>query len=88
MAKKKKKAAPAKIKFQKLVPPLTDKDITPLRAGDRVLITGIIFVARDSAHKIFDKRPPFNIKGAIIYYASPTPTRKGKVIGSIGPTTS
>jgi fumarate hydratase subunit beta len=75
-------------KFQKLKPPLVDKDIRALRAGDRVLISGKIFTARDAAHKMFDKKPPFEIKGAILYYASPTPARKGRVIGSIGPTTA
>lgn len=69
-------------------PPLSDKDINKLKAGDQVLISGTIFTARDAAHKKFGTEPPFDLKGAIIYYASPTPTRPGKVIGSIGPTTS
>ena len=69
-------------------PPLSDKDINKLKAGDRVLISGTIYTARDAAHKKFGDKPPFDIKGAVIYYASPTPTPPGKVIGSIGPTTS
>jgi len=77
-----------KSKIIKLKPPLTDKDIKALKAGDKVLITGKIFCARDSAHRIFGKKPPFEAKGAILYYASPTPTRKGSAIGSIGPTTA
>lgn len=71
-----------------LKPPLIDKDVKGLKTGDRVLISGTIFAARDSAHKLFDGRPPFNAKGAVLYYASPTPTRKGFPIGSIGPTTA
>jgi fumarate hydratase subunit beta len=89
MAKAKaKKSTKAKAKFQKLKPPITDKDVKALKVGDRVLISGKIFAARDAAHKIFDKRPPFQAEGAVLYYASPAPTRKGKVIGSIGPTTA
>jgi fumarate hydratase subunit beta len=68
--------------------PLSDKDIKALRAGDNVLINGIIYTARDAAHRQFGKKPPFNPKGAILYYASPTPARKDEIIGSIGPTTS
>ncbi|KPJ69544.1 fumarate hydratase [candidate division WOR-1 bacterium DG_54_3] len=78
----------SKTKLQRLKPPLTDKDTNALRAGDKVLISGKIFVARDAAHRLFGKRPPFDPAGAILYYASPTPARRGKVIGSIGPTTA
>jgi fumarate hydratase subunit beta len=47
-----------------------------------------MFAARDAAHRLFEKKPPFEAAGGILFYASPTPTRKGKVIGSIGPTTA
>lgn len=77
-----------KAKTVTLKPPLTDKDIKALKIGDRVLITGTIFAARDSAHQLFGDRPPFEPAGAVLYYASPTPARKGFPIGSIGPTTS
>ena len=77
-----------KCKYIKLKTPLDEKIISKLKAGDRVLIIGKIYTARDAAHKIFGSQPPFETKGAIIYYASPTPTKKGAVIGSIGPTTS
>jgi len=77
-----------KSKIKKIKPPLTDKDIRALKAGDRVLISGQIFTARDAAHRMFDKKPPFETKGTILYYASPTPARKGRAIGSIGPTTA
>ncbi|MDR0991548.1 MAG: FumA C-terminus/TtdB family hydratase beta subunit [Ruminococcus sp.] len=65
-----------------------------LRAGDRVLLSGIVFTARDAAHKRFfqlldnGESLPFDIKDAAIYYAGPTPTPEGRVIGSCGPTTS
>lgn len=62
--------------------PLDAKTIKTLKAGDRVLISGTLYVARDMAHK---KGIPFKVKGQIIFYAGPTP---GKPIGSIGPTTS
>jgi len=77
-----------KSKITKLRPPLTDKNIRALKAGDHILISGKIFVARDAAHRMFEKKPPFEAAGGVLFYASPTPTPKGKVIGSIGPTTA
>jgi fumarate hydratase subunit beta len=77
-----------KSEIQKIKAPLTDKDIKALKAGDKVLISGRIFTARDAAHKLFGDKPPFDPKGEILYYASPTPAQRGKVIGSIGPTTA
>lgn len=87
MAKKNKSNA-LKVRTVKLVPPLSDKTVAGLKIGDRVLISGKIYAARDSAHNIFGEQPPFEPEGAILYYASPTPTRKGFAIGSIGPTTA
>ncbi len=78
----------------KITPPLTDRDLKNLRAGDRVLITGFVYTARDAAHKrlseLIDngKELPIDIKGQIIYYVGPTPAKPGQVIGSAGPTTS
>ncbi|MFA6431298.1 MAG: FumA C-terminus/TtdB family hydratase beta subunit [Candidatus Margulisiibacteriota bacterium] len=72
----------------KINTPLSDKDVLSLKAGDQVLISGKIYTARDAAHMKFGNKPPFEVKGQIIYYASPTPTKPGKIIGSIGPTTS
>ena len=77
-----------KSQFINIQTPLTDQAVAKLKAGDRVLISGKIYTARDAAHKKFGANPPFEIKGQIIYYASPTPTKPGKIIGSIGPTTS
>ena len=65
-----------------------------LRAGDRVLLSGTAYTARDAAHKrlaqALDQGDPlpFDLKGAVIYYAGPTPTPEGRAIGSCGPTTS
>ncbi len=73
---------------QKLNPPLSSKDILKLKVGDKVLITGKIYCARDAAHKLFKEKPPFEPFGAVLYYASPTPARKKAAIGSIGPTTA
>lgn len=74
--------------------PLTDADIQKLRAGDVVLLNGIIYSGRDAAHKklmeLLDagKDLPFDLKGASIYYVGPSPAPPGRPIGSAGPTTS
>lgn len=74
--------------------PLKDSDIASLKIGDRVLIHGIIYTARDAAHKrlveLIDQGEelPFDIRGQIIYYVGPSPARPGRSIGSCGPTTS
>jgi fumarate hydratase subunit beta len=74
--------------------PLTDETVERLRAGDRVLISGVIYTARDAAHKRMvealqrGEPPPFDLKGQIIYYVGPTPPKPGQVIGSAGPTTA
>ncbi|MFH1541600.1 MAG: fumarate hydratase C-terminal domain-containing protein, partial [bacterium] len=77
-----------KSKIIKLIPPVDEKIIAGLKAGDKVLITGPIIAARDSAHQLFEHRPPFEPKGAILFYASATPAANGKAIGSVGPTTA
>ena len=65
-----------------------------LKAGDRVLLSGTIYTARDAAHKrIFQlldegKPLPFPLKGAVIYYAGPTPGQQGMAVGACGPTTA
>ena len=74
--------------------PLTEKVITELKAGDNVLLNGVIYVARDAAHKriteALDKGQPlpFDLKGQTIYYMGPAPAKPGNVIGSAGPTSS
>ena len=68
--------------------------IRTLKAGQEVFLTGVVYTARDQAHKRLvqaikrGKRLPFELKDAVIYYCGPTKTPKGKVIGSCGPTTS
>lgn len=65
-----------------------------LRAGDRVLLTGTVYTARDAAHRrlmqLLDSGQPlpFPLRDAVIYYAGPTPAPPDRVIGSCGPTTS
>lgn len=74
--------------------PLTDAAVEKLKAGDKVLITGVMYTARDAAHKRLvellnaGKELPLELKGQIIYYVGPTPEKPGEVIGSAGPTTS
>jgi fumarate hydratase subunit beta len=74
--------------------PLTREKAAPLRAGDRLLLSGLIYTARDAAHKRLDalldegKPLPFPLEDACIYYAGPCPAAPGKVIGPVGPTTS
>ena len=78
----------------KLIPPLSDDIIVKLRAGDRVVFTGVIYTGRDMAHKemveghIKGKKLPFDLKGQVLYYTGPTPAPPGKPVGSAGPTTS
>ncbi len=74
--------------------PLKDADLERLRAGDHVLLSGVIYAARDAAHRrmvtALEKGEPlpFDVRGQVIYYVGPTPARPGRVIGSAGPTTS
>lgn len=74
--------------------PLSQSDIDEMRAGDIVEISGVIYTARDAAHKRICEAvaaqlpPPIELNGAVIYYCGPTPSREGEIIGSCGPTTS
>lgn len=74
--------------------PLTDEVINNLKAGDRVLLNGIIYTGRDAAHKrlaeLIENRQelPMDIKNQTIYYVGPCPAKPGQAIGSAGPTTS
>lgn len=68
--------------------------LAKLRAGDTVLLSGVVYTARDAAHRRLcalaeaGEPLPFELKDAVIYYAGPTPARPGEVIGAVGPTTS
>ncbi len=79
---------------KKVTLPLTDETLKDLRAGDNILLTGVIYVGRDAAHKRLiealdqGKSLPFDIKGQTIYFMGPSPAKPGKPIGAAGPTTS
>ena len=79
---------------KKIISPISEDVIKGLKAGDQVLISGVVYVGRDAAHKrlveALDRgdKLPFEVKGQTIYYMGPSPTKPGKVIGSAGPTTS
>jgi len=74
--------------------PLTSEAVQDLRAGQEVFINGVIYTARDAAHKRLvslikeDKPLPFSLRDQIIYYTAPTPPKPGRPFGSCGPTTS
>ena len=74
--------------------PLTQEKLVQLKAGDSVLISGVIYTARDAAHKKMTEalargeELPFDVKDQVIYFVGPTPAKPGQVIGSAGPTTS
>jgi fumarate hydratase subunit beta len=78
----------------RLTTPLTNADVEKLRSGDRVILSGVIFTARDAAHKrliqlIEAGQPlPFELQGQVIYYVGPSPAKPGRPIGAAGPTTS
>lgn len=74
--------------------PLDDQEISGLKAGDFVYLTGIIYTARDAAHKRMaealgrGETLPISLEGNVIYYMGPSPARPGRAIGSAGPTTA
>ena len=74
--------------------PLTEETVLSLHAGEHVLLSGVVYTARDAAHlRMMDclangEPLPVELDGQVIYYAGPTPTPEGKPVGSIGPTTS
>lgn len=78
----------------KLTTPVTRELLAPLKAGDTVLLSGVVYTARDAAHQrlmelLDGGQPlPFPLEGSAVYYVGPTPERPGQVIGSAGPTTS
>ena len=80
--------------MKKINTPLDLNKIKSLKAGQELLLSGIIYTARDQAHKRLTatikvgRRLPFELKNAVIYYCGPTKTPQGKIIGACGPTTS
>ena len=78
----------------KVTTPLSREDARNLKSGDSVLLSGVIYTARDAAHKrlcelvALGKELPMDVKDSIIYFVGPTPAKPGQAIGSAGPTTS
>jgi fumarate hydratase subunit beta len=78
----------------RLKAPMDEKTARSLRAGDWVRINGVVYTARDMAHRRIcqaleaGQALPFDLEGAVIYFVGPTPARPGRVIGAAGPTTS
>ncbi len=78
----------------RLTTPLSKEDVERLTIGDRVLLSGIIYTARDAAHKrlvelLKSGQPlPFDLEGQVIYYVGPSPPKPGRPVGAAGPTTS
>lgn len=81
-------------KALRLETPLTYEKLKGLKAGDSVLISGVVYTGRDAAHKKMVEgmeqglELPFELKDQVIYFVGPTPAKEGQVIGSAGPTTS
>lgn len=77
-----------------LTTPISEDDVGKLRVGDHVLISGLIYTARDAAHERMHamlqqgEALPIDLRGQVIYYCGPTPPRPGRPIGSAGPTTA
>lgn len=78
----------------KLKTPVSAGDLKQLRAGDTVLLSGVVYTSRDAAHKRLTEliaaggELPYELCGSAVYYVGPTPERPGEVIGSAGPTTA
>jgi len=81
-------------RVRKLEAPLSESEVRSLEAGEPVALCGVVYTARDIAHKRLvraleaGEAMPIPVEGAVIYYVGPTPARPGQVIGSAGPTTS
>jgi len=80
--------------IRKIIAPLTREDAHTLHCGESVLLSGVVYTARDAAHmRLLEtikkgEQLPFSLENAIVYYVGPTPAKPGSAIGSAGPTTS
>ncbi len=78
----------------RIASPVSRETLSRLKAGDSVAISGVIYTARDAAHKKLiealeaGEKPPIDLEGITIYYMGPSPAPPGRVIGAAGPTTS
>ena len=78
----------------RLTTPLSNEDVVEMKIGDHVRVNGVIYTARDAAHNRMiatldaGEKLPIDIKGQLIYYVGPSPSRPGRASGSFGPTTS
>lgn len=85
---------PEEQRYHVLTTPLSEDDVLSVRSGDMALLNGVVFTARDAAHKLMvealerGEALPFDPAGQVIYYTGPSPAPPGEVIGSAGPTTS
>ena len=81
------------MEIRRIETPLVEEEIVRLRSGDKVLLSGYVYTARDAAHKRFatalaaGEALPLDVSGQIIYYCGPSPSRPGRIIGAAGPTT-
>lgn len=84
----------SKNQVKRITTPLTEEAIAGLKAGEVVLLSGVIYTGRDAAHKRLvealdrGEELPFELKDQVIYYVGPTPEKPGQIFGSAGPTTS
>jgi len=82
------------VEIKRIETPLAEEEISRLRSGEKVLLSGYVYTARDAAHKRFasalaaGEPLPLDVSGQVIYYCGPSPARPGRVIGAAGPTTS
>src|SRR5271157_1636620 len=82
------------MEMRRITTPLSEGVVEELKAGDKVLLSGVVYTARDAAHKRFidtlraGGSLPLEIKGQVIYYCGPSPVLPGRAIGAAGPTTS
>ena len=82
------------MEMRRITTPLNEGVVEGLKAGDKVLLSGVVYTARDAAHKRFidtlqaGGSLPLEIKGQVIYYCGPSPVLPGRAIGAAGPTTS
>lgn len=80
--------------MKSLQTPLSESDVRSLKIGQQVHLSGVVYAARDMAHKRLctalkaGESLPFELKGAVVYFLGPTPARPGNIIGSAGPTTA